>query len=83
VTELDTIEAARKHLKDDPHLAACMIRGLEAVKIAQMTNVVNYIADIAKNVTSAEAVWVLNKVEAVAKALAEGDGDGQGGGDAD
>jgi hypothetical protein len=79
MTELETIKSARKHIGLDSHLAVYMVRDLEATKHAQMT-------DICWEITrqgytnEAEAAWVLDKVEAVARAMAEGDG--QEGGDA-
>jgi hypothetical protein len=68
VTELDTIKAARKHIKDDPHLAVFMVRDLEATKMAQMTDVCWEITRQGFT-TWDEATWVLNKVEAIATAL--------------
>jgi hypothetical protein len=79
MNELDAIKAARKHIEADPGLAVYMVRDLEATKQAQMTDVCWEITRQGFT-TANEATWVLNKVEAVAKALA---GDGQEAHDAD
>jgi hypothetical protein len=73
MAELDIIKAARRHIKADPSLAVFMVRDLEATKVAEMTDVCWEITRQGFT-TANEATWVLNKVEAVAKALAEGDG---------
>jgi hypothetical protein len=79
VIELDTIKAARKHIGPEPGLAVYMVRDLEATKVAQMTEICWEITRQGY-ISANEATWVLNKVEAVARALADGDGSEAGDG---